>query len=126
MEGSVATGDAPFASRLGERHDVDRHRRQQHAALRRGDAHDERGIAGRTAESLTLIDAVDENAANDDIDDDHDRHGHQQSHGPEQLAHQQHGHDREHRRQIHLLVHDLREHDVALEDVHADAQCEHA
>ena len=97
-------------------------RRRDDAAAGRRHAKHERTLARRAAESLALVDPRDEDSTHDHHERGERRQRDDQSQTAEQLPDDEHRHDRQHRRQVDLLRHHERRNDVALDQVHDDAQ----
>ncbi len=90
-----------------------------------GSASDRDGAA-----RLHLADRVAVHLAQEYMPDQHhdegeDGHGHDQAGEPEQLADQQHARDGDHRREVHLPLHDHRRDEVGLDQVDPDAEQRH-
>jgi hypothetical protein len=73
-------------SAIGRDHNEVRSIGNEYAALGRGDTEHERPVARRSAETVPLIDPVDEDAAQDDHHDGECRHRDEEPNRPEQAS----------------------------------------
>src|SRR6185503_8490059 len=109
--------------RVTKMKDIDnRLAREKNASIRRRNPQYESSIARAPPESLSFVNAVDENTPHNHHQCREHRHCNHKSERPKELADHEHRHDGENGWQLDFVRHHQRRNDISLEEMHNDAE----